>query len=289
MKTLNELFRNNDEMPEEAWEELRTGFLRPLEDELVGRRLLPIRRLARSTQVFSYDRIKTEPGPATIIAKGAVYPYDEYDIERIQIPIPKFGWAFQIPMEDWEAGIVQNEQTNWARRRMAEKEDGLIFTGDTDFNIGGILDFVGNTVAVAGGAWSAASVSAIYDDVRAIIKLLLADVVQGPYSMVVHPDQWSELSKFDTTAQRTALQLVSTIIGQVLVSYSMTSGTVLVMRTGPEVAQLGMKEDITVVRPRFDEDTEVWKGKSRAQLIPIIYQQGAVANQNVAIGTITGA
>ena len=288
MKTINELFRNNDEMPLEAYEELRTGFIRPLEDQLVGRRLLPIRRLARSTQVFSYDRIKTEPGPATIIAKGSAYPYDEYDIERVTIPIPKFGWAFQIPMEDWEAGIIQNEQTNWARRRMAEKEDGLIFNGDADFNIGGLLDFVGNTTAAAAN-WTTASVTQIYDDVRALIALFLADVVQGPYSMVLHPDQWSDLSKFDTTAQRTALQLVSTLIGQVLVSYTIPTGTVMMMRTGPEVAQLGMKEDITVTRPRFDDDTEVWKGKARAQLIPVIYQQGAVANQNVAIGTITGA
>ncbi len=288
MKTLNELFRNNDEMPEEAFEELRKGFIRPLEDELVGRRLLPVRRLSRSTQVFSYDRIKTEPGPATIIAKGAVYPFDEYDIERIQIPIPKFGWAFQIPMEDWEAGIIQNEQTNWARRRMAEKEDSLIFNGDADFNIGGLLDFVGNTNSATAN-WSTATVTEIYDDVRDLITLFLADVVQGPYSMVLNPDQWSDLSKFDTTAQRTALQLVSTLVGKILVSYTIPTGTVLMMRPGPEVAQLGMKEDITITRPRFDEDTEVWKGKARAQLIPVIYQQGTVANQNVAIGTITSA
>lgn len=290
MKRLNELFAHNAEMPKEEWEELRAGFIRPFLEELVGRRLMPLRRLPAGTQTFEYDRITTEPGPATVVAKGGEYPYDEYAVRRISFPVPKIGRAFRIPLEDFASGTILNEQTFWARRRMAEKEDDLIFNGQANLGIGGILDFVGNTVGAV-AAWDLAGTSPleIYDDVRALWKLFAADKVQGPFTLVVHPNRSSDLDKIDANVQRSARQMVLGVVSNILVSYALATGTVLMMRTGPEIAQLGLVEDLFVQRPRFDEDIDVWKGKARERLIPIIYQYGGTANQSTAIGTITGA
>ncbi len=290
MKTMNDLFRHNEEMPVEAWEELRRGFIRPLKAALVGRRLLPVRRLPRGTQTFSYDRIKAEESGATIIAKGGEYPYDEYTTERVSVDIPKFGKGFQIPLEDWEAGIVQNEKIAQARRFMQEKEDALIFSGDADYNILGLLDYAGDDHPVAGGKeWdlAATGIDLIYDDVRSALLLLRAQNVLGPYTMVVNPTDASSLERFDTTSRYTARRLVDTIIQQVLISDGMTADTAMVMRTGSDIAELGVVEDINLIRPRFDDDRDMFKGKVRARLIPIVYQYGSTAGKTDAIVTIS--
>ena len=297
MKRINELFAHNAEMPQEEWEELRAGFIRPFLEELVGRRLMPVRRLPAGTQTFEYDRISTEPGVATVVAKGGEYPYDEYSIRRVSFPVPKIGKAFRIPLEDFASGTILNEQTFWARRRMAEKEDDLIFNGQANLGIGGILDFVGPTGAAgtffggAAEAWDVATKTAVdlYDDVRGITRDLAALKVQGPYTLVMHPNRAADLGLIDTAVSRSARQMVETLVAQVLVSFALPAATVLCMRTGPEIAQLGLVEDLFVQRPRFDEDIDVWKGKARERLIPIIYQYGSVANTSDAIGTITGA
>lgn len=290
MKTYNELFAQNAELPAEATQELRAGFITAFRESLVGRRLMPTLPLPASSQSYAYDRIKTEPGTAKIIAKGALFPMDEYDLERLTVPIPKIGWGFKIPREDFLAGLIQNQQVDFARRRIAEKEDNLIFDGDADYNILGLLDFAGNTQAAAADWNTAATVAQIYDDVRLLIGKFEADKVQGPYTMVVHPEQASGLRKLEATNfARTARDLVGELVDEVLVSYAIPDSTVLMMRRGSEVARLGIAEDLTVETPLYDADHQEYRGRGFERLIPIVYQYGATANKSDAIGTITAA
>jgi len=289
MKTYNELFRENAELPEEAYRELRTGFISAFRDELVGRRLMPTLALPASTQSYAYDRIKSDPSMAAIVAKSAGFPYHEYDAERLTVAVPKIGWAFKIPREDFLAGVIQNQQVDFARRKIAEKEDSLIFDGDNDFGILGLMDFAGNTAGATADWAASATVIEIYNDVKNIVGLLMADKVAGPYNMVVNPLQWVALGKYDTTAQRTAEELVRRLVSDILVSYTVPDGTVLVMRTGPDIARLGVVEDLTVETPLYDADHQEYRGRAFERIVPIIYQYGSTANKSDAIATITSA
>ena len=105
--------------------------------------------------------------------------------------------------------------------------------------------------------------------------------------MVVNPTDASSLERFDTTSQFTARRLVDTIVQQVLISDGMPADKAMVMRTGSDIAELGVVEDINLIRPRFDDDRDMFKGKVRARLIPIVYQYGAVAGKTDAIVDIT--
>ncbi len=288
MQSLNQLFRHNDEMPQESWEELRVGFIRFLKADLVARRLTPIRRLPLGTQTFSYDRIKTEGMGASIIGKGGIYPYDEYAIERISIDIVKIGRAYRIPMEDYEAGVVQNEQVVATRRFMQEREDSLILQGDSDYNILGLVDYAGNTNAAV-AAWDQVGTTAdeIYEDVRKTIRVLTEDNVRGPYTLVLAPVDNVDLAKIDVNEHRSAEELVQRLVARIMVSDGLPADTALVMQTGAEIAQLGMVEDLSLKRPRFDEDLDLWKGKARGREIPIVYQYGATPDKTDAIATLT--
>jgi len=290
MKTYNELFAQNAELPAEATLELRTGFIKAFRENLVGRQMMPTLPLPASAQSYAYDRIATEPGPARVIAKGALFPMDEYDAARLTVQIPKIGWGFKIPREDFLAGVVQNQSTDFARRRMQEKEDNMIFDGDADYNILGLLDYAGNTRAAVADWNTAATIIQIYDDVRLLIGQFEADKVQGPYTIVVHPEQASGLRKLETTNfARTARDLIGELVDEVLVSYAIPDSTVLMMRRGSEIARLGVAEDLTVETPLYDADRQEYRGRAFERLIPIVYQYGATANKSDAIGTITAA
>ncbi len=293
MKSYDELFRENAELPPEAFQELRAGFITAFRDSLVGRQIMPIRNLPASAQSFAYDRIKTEPNKAAFVGKGAIFPVDDFDLERKTLPVPKLGWAFKIPREDFLAGQIQNQQVDYARRRGAEAEDLLIFTGDDDFGYLGLLDVYNNTRVAGGGsplAWDNASKTVVqmYDDVRTLIALMQADKVQGPYTMVVHPDEMASMGLFDTTSQRTAQELIERLVGSILESYTLTTTNVAVMRTGPDIAQLGVAEDLTLDVPLYDADRQEYRGRAYERLIPIFYQYGTTSNKSDAIGVITG-
>src|SRR5437763_1351711 len=107
--------------------------------------------------------------------------------------------------------------------RVAEKEDNIHLVGSSGLaSKQGINNFAGQTQA-ASGVWSAATPSAMYDDVRKAISKIEAQTFTGPYSAVFHISQIANLRKFDTTSQRTALELVTGspgLLENVLISFA---------------------------------------------------------------------
>lgn len=293
MLSLNEL-RNNATLPEEEWQVIRDRIVTQVRERLVGRELMDILQVAATTQEYAYDRIKTEFASAQVIAKGADFPRDTYDTERPKVSILKIGDGFTIPREDYLSAQFQTQSIEQMIRRIAEKEDDVIFNGDAAFlPDGGAVDFAGNTRAdgITGG-WPGASgtPNAIYDEVRQTVALLEADKFTGPFTMVVHPDRMSDLRKFDTTSQRTALELVvgePGIVEKLLVSYAIAAGTVLIMQTGPDVAQLVLAEDLTVENPVYELQQQRFAGNVYERMVPVFYQYGTAAGKSDAIATLT--
>lgn len=292
MLTLDEL-RNNATLPEEEWQVLREAILTAVRDRLVARKFMPIRQLPASAQEFGYDRVKTEFADAVVVGKGADFPRDTYDTERIKLSILKIGDGFTIPREDYLAGQFRTQSAEQMSRRVAEKEDKLIFDGDADFLAGGgALDYAGNSQTAAAD-WSTATVTQIYDDFRLLAGLLEADKFAGPYTVVVPAAEMANLRKYDTTAQTTALQLLMTDEGdvqgmwkQLLVSYGITASTVLMIQDGADVGELAMAEDLTVEEPVYMARQQRFEGNVYERFVPVFYQYGSTAGKSDAIGKI---
>ena len=292
MLTLEQL-RNDATLPEEDWQIIKDGIIRAIRERLVGRQLMEILPLAPTVQEFGYDRMKTEHGDAVVVAKGGDFPRDVYDTERIKFPILKLGDGFTIPREDYLAGQFRTLSIEQMTRRVAEKEDKMIFDGDADFLAGGgALDYAGNSTTAA-ASWDTATVLQIYDDIRDITGKLEQDKFLGPYSMVVHANEMKNLRKYDTTAQTTVMELIfgpegetADLLDQLLVSYGITDGNALVMTTGRDVAALAMAEDLTAEEPVYIARQQRFEGNVYERFVPVFYQYGSIAGKSDAIGKI---
>jgi|SRR5436190_19465967 len=285
-----EQLRQNAVLPTDEWLKLRDTIITLVRERLVARQLFDIMPVPATTQEWGYDRVKTEFASSPLIAKGASFPRDSYDLERIRFPMFKIGDGFTIPREDYLSGTFRSLSVEMMTRRVAEKEDQFLLVGDADFASGqGVNNFAGQTQAAA-GVWASATPSAIYDDVRKAVSKLEAQKFTGPYSGVFHISQIANLRKFDTTSQRTALELVTGspgLLDQVLISFAQTAGTGVIMQTGPDIAQLALAEDLTVEEPFYAVSSQRWEGNVYERFVPVFYQYGSVASKSDAIATLT--
>lgn len=296
MFTLDEL-RNNATLTEEEFQLIRDRILTAVRDRLVARQFMSVRQVPATTQEYGYDRVKTEFADAVVVGKGADFPRDQYDTERIKLPILKIGDGFTIPREDYLARQYRTQSLEQMTRRLAEKEDKLIFTGDASFlPNGGALDFAGNTQdAGASPAWDTASPSTIYSDIISAASLLEADKFGGPYTFVVHANELKNLRKFNSTDQTTVMSLLfgdgedmagaaaRGVISRMLVSYGITDGNALLLQEGADIAELVVAEDLTVEEPAYVARQQRFEGNVYERLIPVFYQYGATAGQSEAI------
>lgn len=291
MLTLDQL-RANATFPTDELLELRDAIITQVRERLVMRQIMSIRQVPASAQEYGYDRIKTEFAGAAVVGKGSNFPRDRYDTERIKLTIFKIGDGFTIPREDYIAGQWRTQSLEQMVRRIAEKEDGFILDGDADLAPNaGALDFAGNTRAdgIAGG-WPAGTPNQIYDEIRQTLALLEADKFGGPYTAVVPVARMSDLRKFDTTSQRTALELVTGdpgLVSTLLPSFASPVGTVLFLQAGSDIAELVMAEDLTVEEPQYMVSNQRWEGNVYERFVPVFYQYGTVAGKSDALATLT--
>jgi len=300
MFKLEEL-RNDATLTEEEFQLIRERILTAVRDRLVARQFMSLRQVPASTQEYGYDRVKSEFQDAVVVGKGADFPRDVYDTERLKLAILKIGDGFTIPREDYLSGQYRTQSLEQMTRRIAEKEDKLIFDGDANYlPNGGALDFAGNALdAGTSPAWDTATAAVIYSDIIGAASLLEADKFSGPFTLVVHANELKNLRKFTSAEQTTALSLLfgdgedmagsaqSGIISRMLVSYGITDGTALLIAEGADIAELVVAEDLTVEEPAYVARQQRFEGNVYERLVPVFYQYGAVAGKSDAICKIT--
>ncbi len=291
-----EQLKNNAVLPTEEFQKIRDGIITAVREKLVGRQFMDILQVPATVQEYGYDRMKTEMAAATVIGKGGDFPRDIYDTERIKVPILKLGDGFTIPREDYLAGVFKTNSVDQMTRRMAEKEDNLIILGDTTFlSAGGMLNVAGNTatdgITSGWGDATNGTPSAIYNEVRKALATMEVDKFTGPYVMIIGKDHFSDLRKFDTTSQRTAMELLTGdpgLVSTLVMSYALDNDTVLYMQTGSDIAQLIVAEDLTVEEPNYVYRQQRWEGNVYERLYPLFYQYGTVAGKTDAVCKHTG-
>lgn len=257
--------------------------------ELVGRRLLPIRKIDSSTQTFGYDTM-TEAADAQIdLAWPGRESLDIVNLTRSTVPIPTIHKEFIINKLDLAASRLTGTPLNTttaesAGYKVGLAEDELIIQGyshdGSNYDINGLYNAANNSVS--GGDWGTAS--NISSNINSAISALMADNIFPPYNLCLHPTQYNEAAVFiSNTAVPYLTWIKERIGGEIYPTPTMTAGTAMLLKANPVgMFEFVVAEDLTV-------ETEVMSKREGGGLFGRVYVRGLpVVYDSNAICKITG-
>jgi hypothetical protein len=209
------------------------GMIRPVDLEAIDSKLFEAKKeelKARSifnvktdvhegAETYSYDVIKRS-GAAKILAPGADdIPLVDADMERHTEKIYSIAAAFRISVQEVRQAAlsgrpVESTKAETARKAIAEKENRLVWIGDTTHNILGVTNAVGiQVMAVANNAggtstkWKDKTGREIVADLRTARKAVNKLPGHTANTLVVTPDAMEELEKeYNEYTGQTVLQ-----------------------------------------------------------------------------------
>jgi uncharacterized linocin/CFP29 family protein len=245
-----------------------------------------IRKIDASTQAYGYDTL-THGGAA---AFDWTYPgkisIDAPSKARTTVPIPNIHKEFQINKLDLASSRVGNgsplnvTQADSAAYKVATLEDTLLLLGytadGTNYDINGLYNAAGNS---EGSSLDYGTSANIITSVNAAKALLHADNYEEPFNMVLHPDQFDQLSANIANTAITYKQWVENAIGgQIVFSAAMTAGTGLMVTANPAGAfEYVVAEDVTTETEQetVKEGSGLF-GRVYVRGIPVVYDANAI-------------
>ncbi len=266
--------------------------------ELVGRKLLPIRKIDPSTQTFGYDTLTESADAQTDIAWPGREALDDVSLARTSVAVPTVHKEFIINKLDLAASRLSGTPLNTttaesAGYKVGLEEDALLILGysrdGTNYDINGLYNAANNSEAT-NNTWSSApehATTGICASVNDAITLLMADNIFPPFNMVLNPAQYNQAAVFITsTAVPYLTWIKERIQGEVYVTPSITAGTGMILKANP----IGMFEYI--VAEDFTVETETMSAREGAGLfgrvyvrgLPIIYDTNAICKMTVLGG-----
>ncbi len=131
----------------------------PKKEELIGRTLFNVKsNIPAGAETYSYD-VMTRSGSAKILAAGADdIPLVDADKKRHTVSIYSIAAAIRYSVQELRqaqmASVpIDTAKAIIARRAIAEKENRIIWHGDKDYNIPGVVNATGiQVLAVPAGA-----------------------------------------------------------------------------------------------------------------------------------------
>jgi len=266
--------------------------------ELVGRRLLPIRKIDPSTQTFGYDTL-TESSDAQIdVAWPGREALDNIGLGRTSVAIPTVHKEFIINKLDLAASRLSGTPLNTvtaesAGYKVGLEEDKLLILGysrdGTNYDINGLYNAAANSESTS-NTWSSApehATTGICASINDAISELMTDNIFPPYNFTCNPAQYNQAAKFITsTAVPYLTWIKERIQGEIYVSASITAGTAMITKANP----IGMFE--YVVAEDFTVDTETMSaregsglfGRVYARGLPVVYDTNAICKMTVLGG-----
>ncbi len=129
-----------------------------------------------------------------------------------------------------------------AAREVARMEDGLVFNGDADMKVDGLLNVPGGkTVAISG--WE--SVGGAAETVIEAVTTLDRAGYPGPYTLALAPELYNRLLRRYQQGMMTELQHIQVMVtGGIYKSATIGSGGVL-LAAGSQFASIVLGQDIT--------------------------------------------
>lgn len=184
MDTLN---RRLAPFSEATWRAIDEAAVKAARERLTGRRFLDVEGPfgAGLTAIeVGNDRFCRQPGPEEA---GAIMGNT--------IPVPMLRKSFQISIRRVAAHLQQGLPLDLsgaqdAAEAVARREEELIYSGQGDFGLSGLLTVEGRQ-QIGGGDWS--EVSRALDDTLEAVTRLDDEGFRGPYALVLSPALYNKL------------------------------------------------------------------------------------------------
>ena len=206
----DEMLQQESALTDDEWNTLQEVAVRVARRRLVGRRFIDIYGpLGPGVQTVKSERyLNATPGGVDYTGDAASAPIS---VEATKyVPIPIIYKDFQIHWRDLEAarrfGVpLDTSACAGAASFCAGREDQLIFHGDEELGIEGLLSVEGSNTQVI-GTWEEPGSG--FADVVEATRILHEGGHYGPYAMVLSPKRFAQLHRL---YERTGVLEVKTI------------------------------------------------------------------------------
>lgn len=243
------LNRSQSPLTEEQWENLEKAVIDTARKHLIGRRFLNLYGpLGAGVQYLDF---KTYAGDFKAVI-DFVGENDEglfRSVERYIKQIPIIYKDFKIDWRDLETCAIQGLPIDTTPAAMsavfvAEMEDDLIFNGNPNYGIEGLLTAQGRS-SVEIGNWD--EEGSAYDDVLKAAETLSIKGFHEPYALVVSPKLYSKLIRAYKNTTYLELDLIKKAVTEyVYKSPSIKGNKAVLVSIGSEYVDLAVAQDITL-------------------------------------------
>jgi len=254
--------------------------------ELVGRKLMPIRKIDSGAQVFGYDVLTEAANAATDLGWPGRETLDIVNLARTTVAIPTVHKEFEINKLDLAASRMSGAPLNTttaesAGYKVGLEEDTLLilgYAGDgTNYDINGLYNATGVNSEATALNWSTAT--NIPTSINNTITLLMADNIFPPYNLTVNPQEYNEAAVFvANTAVPYLTWIKERIQGEVFPTATMTAGTGLMTKANPiGMFEFVVAEDLTVeTQVLSKKEGESLFGRVYMRGLPVVYDANAI-------------
>ncbi len=254
----------------------------PKEDELVGRSILPLKQdIPAWVESHEFKKYETEGEAGTVYHIGDDLEKVHVDDTSHSIDIFEIALSYNISKKELQAaqatGVpLEDTMVSTLRRKMAEKENTLVFEGDGSLNVNGLCDF-GSSYSM--GDWQTGSNDAdtIYEDINGIaVEMESQKGTWNARTLVVSKSAAKKMrTKFFSSdaggAGRSAWDVIesSGMFENIYITDYLTTGgsagnemEVMVLDNSPENMALVLPQDMTRLDPRDEGlyyEVPVWE------------------------------
>ena len=208
---------------------------------------------------------------------------DAVNLARSTVPIPLIHQEFEINKLDLAASRMTMQPLNLSEvdsksYQVASAEDALIIEGwsqdGSTYQINGLYNAAGNSDASSLDYGTKANIET---SINNAMGLLLADNIQPPYNLTLHPDQYSQTNALIANTGISYLNWIKSVIGgNVYATPAITAGNGLMSAVRSEGAfELVLAEDLTVDLEVLEKSKNLY-GKIYIRGLPVVYDSNAL-------------
>lgn len=276
-------------IPQEYIERVRSDVIWSARQQNIIRKLTGVRVVGSSlgVQTWVYDKA-TEVSDAALTWALTDVGEDVIGRTRSSANIPVLHKEFRITGRDLEAArlggfSIDTHTANSAAYKVTNLENTIGIYGyaadDSNYDINGLYKSAGNTYTTSKDFGTAGNAITAVSEA---VKLFQTDLIYPPYNMVLHSDQFIELtiSILASGAGEDEIKYVERLLGggQIFVTPFQTAGTGMMM-TPPSAGhhELVIAKDMDVFT-LVDEWTGDLKGRVYEALTPVVYETNAICS-----------
>ncbi|MBE3519102.1 MAG: bacteriocin family protein [Firmicutes bacterium] len=238
--------REGSPLTDAEWQVIDEAVINAARAALVGRRFLPlVGPFGSGMTSVPVERVRRDTTALTSLtgdrAGGPVA-----GTERRELPVPVLACDFRLEWRDLERARRQELPLDTGRPaaaalEVATAEDRLIFFGDTELGIPGLMNAPGRA-RVDGVDWKQPGQG--YQAVLAGVQKLMANGYPGPFTLVLGPDAFAHLNRVLEGTPLLELDRVAKLVrGEMLVS-PLLGDSALLIWPQPQVADLVVGQDV---------------------------------------------